>query len=79
MGTMDMAASHMNRGCNDLFRADFVKQQTDTCDISHRIHGSHLVEMNLVHRHSVGVGFCLSDEPVYAFHILLHLLRKVQM
>ena len=62
MGTVNMAASHMDRRGDDLIRSQFMEQKAYTCNICHRIHGTYLMEMDLVHRHSVGMGLGLGDQ-----------------
>ena len=79
MGAVDMTASHMDRRRNDLSGSDFMKQQADPRNIRYRVHGSYLVEMDLVHRHSMGMRFRLGNEPIHTLHIAFHLVRKIQM
>ena len=74
-----MTASHMNRGNDHLIRSNLVHQQADCCDIRNGIHGSHLVEMNLRNRNAVGMALRLRNQAVNCHHILLHLIRKIQM
>ena len=74
-----MTASHMNRGDDHLIRSNLVHQQADCCDIRNGIHGSHLVEMNLRNRNTVGMALRLRNQAVNCHHILLHLIRNVQM
>ena len=74
-----MTASHMNRGNDHLIRINLVHQQADCCDIRNGIHGSHLVEMNLRNWNTVGMALRLRNQAVNCHHILLHLIRNVQM
>ena len=74
-----MTASHMNRGNDHLIRSNLVHQQADCCDIRNGIHGSHLVEMDLRNRNAVGMALRLRNQAVNCHHILLHLIRNVQM
>ena len=74
-----MTASHMNRGDDHLIRSNLVHQQADCRDIRNGIHGSHLVEMNLRNRNTVGMALRLRNQAVNCHHILLHLIRNVQM
>ena len=74
-----MTASHMNRGNDHLIRSNLVHQQADCCDIRNGIHGSHLVEMNLRNWNTVGMALRLRNQAVNCHHILLHLIRNVQM
>ena len=74
-----MTASHMNRGNDHLIRSNLVHQQADCCDIRNGIHGSHLVEMDLRNRNTVGMALRLRNQAVNCHHILLHLIRNVQM
>ena len=74
-----MTASHMNRGNDHLIRSNLVHQQADCRDIRNGIHGSHLVEMDLRNRNAVGMALRLRNQAVNCHHILLHLIRNVQM
>ena len=74
-----MTASHMNRGDDHLIRSNLVHQQADCRDIRNGIHGSHLVEMNLRNRNTVGMALRLRNQAVNCHHILLHLIRNVQV
>ena len=77
MGTMDMAASHMDRRGDDLIRSQFMEQEAYARNICHRIHGAYLMEMDLVHRHSVGMGLGLGDQAVDCHDVVLYLFREV--
>ena len=79
MGAMYLTASHMNRGNDHLIRRNLVHQQADCRDIRNGIHGSHLVEMDLRNRNTVGMALRLRNQAVNCHHILLHLIRNVQM
>ena len=79
MGTAYLSASHMNRGDDHLIRSNLVHQQTDCRDIRNGIHGSHLVEMDLRNRNAVGMTLRLRNQAVNCHHILLHLIRNVQV
>ena len=72
MGTVNMAASHMDRRGDDLIRSQFMEQKAYARNICHRIHGTYLMEMDLVHRHSVGMGLGLGDQGINCLHIFLH-------
>ena len=74
-----MTASHMNRGNDHLIRSNLIHQQADCRDIRNGIHGSHLVEMNLRNRNTVGMALRLRNQAVNCHHILLHLIRNVQV
>ena len=74
-----MTASHMNRGNDHLIRSNLVHQQADCRDIRNGIHGSHLVEMDLRNRNAVGMALRLRNQAVNCHHILLHLIRNVQV
>ena len=74
-----MTASHMNRGDDHLIRSNLVHQQADCRDIRNGIHGSHLVEMDLRNRNAVGMTLRLRNQAVNCHHILLHLIRNVQV
>ena len=69
----------MNRGNDHLIRSNLVHQQADCRDIRNGIHGSHLVEMDLRNRNTVGMALRLRNQAVNCHHILLHLIRNVQM
>ena len=78
MGTMDMAASHMDRRGDDLIRSQFMEQEAYARNICHRIHGAYLMEMDLVHRHSVGMGLGLGDQGINYLHVFLHRVWNIQ-
>ena len=78
MGTVNMSASHMDRRGDDLIRSQFMEQKTYACNICHRIHGTYLMEMDLVHRHSVGMGLGLGDQGINCLHVFLHRGRNIQ-
>ena len=78
MGTMDMAASHMDRRGDDLIRSQFMEQEAYARNICHRIHGAYLMEMDLVHRHSVGMGLGLGDQGINCLHVFLHRVWNIQ-
>ena len=69
----------MNRGNDHLIRSNLVHQQADCRDIRNGIHGSHLVEMDLRNRNAVGMTLRLRNQAVNCHHILLHLIRNVQV
>ena len=74
-----MTASHMHRENDHLIRRNLVHQQADCRDIRNGIHGSHLVEMDLRNRNAVGMTLRLRNQAVNCHHILLHLIRNVQV
>ena len=78
MGTVNMAASYMDRRGDDLIRSQFMEQKAYACNICHRIHGTYLMEMDLVHRHSVGMGLGLGDQGINCLHVFLHRGRNLQ-
>ena len=78
MGTMDISASHMDRRGDDLIRSQFIEQEAYARNICHRIHGTYLMEMDLVHRHSVGMGLGLGDQGINCLHVFLHRGRNIQ-
>ena len=78
MGTMDMAASHMDRRGDDLIRSQFMEQEAYARNICHRIHGAYLMKMDLVHRHSMGMGLGLGDQGINCLHVFLHRVWNIQ-
>ena len=67
----------MNRGNDHLIRSNLVHQQADCRDIRNGIHGSHLVEMDLLDSLTVDVGLCLGDQVVNRNNILFDLIRQI--
>ena len=78
MGTVNISASHMDRRGDDLIRSQFMEQKAYARNICHRIHGTYLMEMDLVHRHSVGMGLGLGDQGINCLHVFLHRGRNIQ-
>ena len=79
MGAPDLAAAHMDRGNHDLLRRQAVQQQAHCGDVRHRVQSPHLMEVDLRHRHAVGVALRLGDQAVDRQDVRPDRLRQVQM
>ena len=79
MGAADVAAAHMDRRGDDLVRIQLFHQHAYRRHVRNGVHGSHLVEMDLRDRLSVGAAFRLGNEPVHVQRVLPDLLRNRQM
>ena len=77
MGAMYLTASHMNRRYDDFIRLYHGKKQAHPGNIRNGIHGSHLVEMDLLDSLTVDVGLCLGDQVVNRNNILFDLIRQI--
>ena len=70
MGAADAAASHMNRGCKNLFWI----QEFQKCAASYHIHqciqGSHFMEVDLGDVCVVGRAFRFADQGIDCFCML---------
>ena len=55
-----------------------MEQKAYARNICHRIHCTYLMEMDLVHRHSVGMGLGLGDQGINCLHVFLHRGRNIQ-
>ncbi len=78
MGAFHLPASHMYRRHNHLIRRQSVHQHTDRRDIRHRVHCSHLVEMNLGDRHAVHMAFRLRNHSKHCHNVPADPLRHRQ-
>ena len=79
MGAPHLAAAHADRRGHDLARRQSVQQQAHRRHIRQSVHGAHLVEMDVLHRHTVDMALRLGDQPVHRQHVGLHPLRQAQM
>ena len=69
----------MHRGSADLIYPQPIHQHADADHIRHCIHCPHLMEVDLLHRFSVGAAFRLGDGLVYPQRMLPHRFRQRQM
>lgn len=79
MSASHLAAAHMNRRRHHLIRRQFMNQHADTRYIRYRIHSSHLVKMDLIHRHSMSMALRFRNQTINGQNILAHLIRQIQM
>ena len=78
VGAVDLAAAQMDGGGHDTVGTQHVDCQTDAGDICHRVQSAYLVEMNLLHRHPVGLGLGVRDTGIDGLGSALYLCRDVQ-
>ena len=78
MGGADIAAAQVHRGGRHLLRPQQLHGVAHAGDIRHRVQGSHLVEVDLPHLHTVGLGLRLGQQAVDLLRLLPHALRQVK-
>ena len=76
MGTAHFAASRMDRRHNDLFRRKFIDHKAHRCHVHDRVHGPHLVEVDLVRHGPVDLGLRFRDQAVHTDDVIPHLFRQ---
>lgn len=64
MSTLDLTASNVDGGRDDLIRCQLVEKQTDGGDIGDSIHGAYFMEVDLAYRFVVGFAFSFRDEAI---------------
>ena len=64
MSTLDLAASNVDGGRDDLIRCQLVEKQADGGDIGDSIHGAYFMEVDLAYRFVVGFAFSFRDEAI---------------
>ena len=79
VGAAHLAAAHVDGRAQDLLGGQLVEEQAHHGHVGHGVQGAHLVEVDFLHRHPVGVAFRLPDELVDPQHVLPHLLGQVQV
>ena len=79
VGAAHLAAAHVDGRAQDLLGGQLVKEQAHHGHVGHGVQGTHLVEVDLLHRHPVGAALRLPDELVDPQHVFPHLLGQVQV
>ena len=79
MSTLDLAASNVDGGRDDLIRCQLVEKQADRGDIGDSIHGAYFMEVDLAYRFVVGFAFGFCDETIDRQDIGANGFRKFQV
>lgn len=79
MSTLDLTASNVDGGCDDLIRCQLVEKQADGGDIGDSIHGAYFMEVDLAYRFVVGFAFGFRDEAIDRQDIGTNGFRKFQI
>ena len=69
----------MDGGAEHLLRPQLVHQQADAHHVGHRVQRPHLMEVDLLHRATVGMALRLGDQAVDRLRVSPDLLRQVQV
>ena len=79
MSTLDLTASNVDGGCDDLIRCQLVEKQADRGDIGDSIHGADFMEVDLAYRFVVSFAFGFRDEAIDRQDIGTNGFRKFQV
>ena len=79
MSTLDLTASNVDGGRDDLIRCQLVEKQADGGDIGDSIHGADFMEVDLAYRFVVGFAFSFCDEAIDRQDIGANGFRKFQV
>ena len=79
MSTLDLTASNVDGGCDDLIRCQLVEKQADRGDIGDSIHGADFMEVDLAYRFVVSFAFGFRDEAIDRQDIGTNSFRKFQV
>lgn len=79
MSTLDLTASNVDGGCDDLIRCQLVEKQADRGDIGDSIHGANFMEVDLAYRFVVSFAFGFRDEAIDRQDIGTNGFRKFQV
>ena len=79
MSTLDLTASNVDGGRDDLIRCQLVEKQADRGDIGDSIHGAYFMEVDLAYRFVVGFAFGFCDETIDCQDIGANGFRKFQV
>lgn len=79
MSTLDLTASNVDGGCDDLIRCQLVEKQADGGDIGDSIHGADFMEVDLAYRFVVSFAFGFRDEAIDHQDIGTNSFRKFQV
>lgn len=79
MSTLDLTASNVDGGRDDLIRCQLVEKQADGGDIGDSIHGADFMEVDLAYRFVVSFAFGFRDEAIDRQDIGTNSFRKFQV
>lgn len=79
MSTLDLTASNVDGGCDDLIRCQLVEKQADGGDIGDSVHGADFMEVDLAYRFVVSFAFGFRDEAIDRQDIGTNGFRKFQV
>lgn len=79
MSTLDLTASNVDGGRDDLIRCQLVEKQADGGDIGDSIHGADFMEVDLAYRFVVSFAFGFCDEAIDRQDIGTNSFRKFQV
>lgn len=79
MSTLDLTASNVDGGRDDLIRCQLVEKQADGGDIGDSIHGADFMEVDLAYRFVVSFAFGFRDEAIDRQDIGTNGFRKFQV
>ena len=79
MSTLDLTASNVDGGRDDLIRGQLVEKQADGGDIGDSIHGADFMEVDLAYRFVVSFAFGFRDEAIDRQDIGTNSFRKFQV
>ena len=79
MSTLDLTASNVDGGRDDLIRCQLVEKQADGGDIGDSIHGTDFMEVDLAYRFVVSFAFGFRDEAIDRQDIGTNSFRKFQV
>ena len=79
MSTLDLTASNVDGGCDDLIRCQLVEKQADGGNIGDSIHGADFMEVDLAYRFVVSFAFGFRDEAIDRQDIGTNGFRKFQV
>ena len=79
MSTLDLTASNVDGGRDDLIRCQLVEKQADGGDIGDSIHGADFMEVDLAYRFVVSFAFSFRDEAIDRQDIGTNSFRKFQV
>ena len=79
MSTLDLTASNVDGGRDDLIRCQLVEKQADGGNIGDSIHGADFMEVDLAYRFVVSFAFGFRDEAIDRQDIGTNGFRKFQV
>ena len=79
MSTLDLTASNVDGGRDDLIRCQLVEKQADGGNIGDSIHGADFMEVDLAYRFVVSFAFGFCDEAIDRQDIGTNSFRKFQV